>query len=140
MSEQAELNNKITDKFCWSNNEEEFYGYCDTLEEAQGEAIEFLESDWYEKGDEATYYIGRCVHPLDYIKSVRIIDVLIENMIERIYDEVGGDVEAIELSQESKQALNTLMMDFLYKNAKVNRWGVKDTYAMTHIIEGDKDE
>lgn len=131
--------NDITGKYCWSTNQEEYYGNCDTIEDAKGEAIDSLESDWYKKGEEAKYYISTCKHPLDFIRNNRCIYNLLENINEYIYEEVGGEDEAVTLTKEQIEELRENVISFLYNNGKVNRWGVDDdnTQTFTHIIVGE---
>lgn len=108
----------VTGKFCYSLDNEDYFGDFSTEGEAHEEA---------RKRANNIYWIAECVNPLDLIKNyIDIADNILDEFNLRLEDEVNCDEPAIMLTKEQKKILNITVFNFLYKNAELNTYSIKN--------------
>ena len=71
----------------------------------------------------ASFYIGQVAHPLDTVKPD--VNLLLENLDERIWDACGGDDQTISLSVDNTNELRKVIEEFLRDKAKFH-WYLMD--------------
>jgi hypothetical protein len=107
-------------KFCYSTDEEEFYGEFDSREEALAEA----------RGckDEGCVWTGVIKPAMSFLRRREdwIAEWTVERLDESLYDEIAADDCIIKLEPEKTKALGKLILDFLEQHASFSRWGVGD--------------
>lgn len=119
-------------KWCYSTNEEDYNGHCETEADAHGEAQDQIDEDGDE--DEARdYWVAKIVHPLDTI-SHDIGDDVMEMLIERIADGVAGDEAAIHMHKEQEVELGRIIVAYLREHASVQRYGIKDPVKHQYVV------
>ena len=111
-------------KWCYSTDEEEYAGHCETEADAHSEAQSQIDEDG-EEGEPHDYWVAKTVHPLDTI-SHDIGDDVIDMLTERIADEVAGDEPAIHMHKEQEIELGRIIMAYVREHASMQRYGIKD--------------
>jgi hypothetical protein len=107
-------------KYCYSTDEEEYYGEFDSREEALAEARNCK--------DEGMVWTGVVKPAVDYLRKwhkstgERIAEALDENLA----DYISGDEAIFDLAPEKCEELGKLITDFIEQHAVFNRWGVGD--------------
>lgn len=117
--------------WCYSTDEEEYNGHCETESDAHGEAQSQIDEDG-EEGESRDYWVAKIVHPLDCI-SQDVGDDIMEMINERVADEVGGDDTALDMAREHEAELGRIIMAFIRENASVQRYGIKDPVKHQHV-------
>lgn len=134
----AEQLNEFTGKWCYSIDGEGYRGSFATEQEAQGAAIDCLESDDGEDGDVVSFWIARCCHPLDVIDHDKRLlwtgDHILEQVDEWCADEVAADDWILDMTEEDKVALGKLVLDFIRSRAKVQYYGITDAVEHKHVL------
>lgn len=88
-----------------------------------------------ECGDGNTYFSGnkRIIPPSRLLDSQYLVDRLLEDMEEALYDEVGEVAEGnIIMSEASKNRLMDIISNYIESNVTVNAYGVDDIEEHTH--------
>jgi hypothetical protein len=130
-------------KFCHWVGDSESYSMSRGFNDAHNEAQQYL-WDNYEVGDEVEYCVAEVAHPVDTIDGVGgrlwVADHVIEYILERIHDEVGGDDEAIKFTNADRYALGDVLFMFFKQHGRVKRWGVKDGSIVTvkHVVGSER--
>ena len=130
----------ITGKFCYSLDQEQYHGQFDTQSAAAGTAISELENEFDpEPGEERSYWIAECCHPLDTIMHDRRLlwagESFLEHVDEWCGDEIAAEDNILDLSADDKIALGKLVFDFLRERASVNYYGIKNPVEHKHVIK-----
>lgn len=125
-----------TPEFCWSTNEESFYGCCASREEAMAEGRE----DAVEHCDQDVYWTGRVVPPAETIRGMAlwIGENALEMVNERYYDECGGEDDyAVVLNDGiTTKDLGSMIVEWLLQNAEITRYSVVD--VQEHEVDPDE--
>lgn len=127
--------NDITGKWCYSTDEEEYKGACDTESAAHGEAQDDIDTDGagLEDGDIHDYWVAQCVHPLDVIVQT-VGDDIMEMLVERMADEIAGDNVPLVLDKERELELGKMVIDFVRQHGTVQQYGIKTPMKHEYII------
>ena len=106
-------------KYCYSYDEEAYYGEEPTREAALAEAI----SD----ADEHTVcWIAECVPSHTMLRPNSIGDRVHEFISECLADQIGGDDDPCDMTGEQETTLGQVVIDWLLSNGCLTRYGVKD--------------
>jgi hypothetical protein len=124
------MNNPLG-KWCYSTDEEEYNGHCETEADANGEAQSQIDEDG-EDGELREFWVAKIVHPLDCISRDVGSDVF-DMLLERITDEVGGDDAALDMTTDEVNELGKVIMAYVREHASVQRYGVKDKVKRQYI-------
>jgi hypothetical protein len=119
-------------KWCYSTDEEDYKGHCETESAAHGEAQDDIDTDG-DLGESRDYWVAKIVHPLDCISQNVGCDVF-DMLLERIADEVGGDDSALDMTTDEVKELGKVIMAYVRKHASVQRYGIKDTVKQQYIV------
>jgi len=117
--------------WCYSTDEEEYAGHCETESDAHGEAQDDIDVDG-EPGEHRDYWIAKIVHPLDCIGQ-DIGSEVFDMLLESIADEVGGDDSALEMMTDEVHTLGVIIMAFIREHASVKRYGIKDSVKHQYV-------
>lgn len=110
--------------YCYSTNQEEFYGEFDTVEEAIAEG-----RDAFDDGDE-TVYVGEVVHAKEFLLSGKsIAENIIENIDENLSSEIYAEEAILTMEDTGLEGLGELILNYVKENADFHRWGVKNIKA-----------
>ncbi len=122
------------------NDEENFTGEFDTIEEAIESAKSEAEELDYEKGDTVTLYAGKNVYPFDVLENYDICCHILTRLDDVIYDEIPFDScdEFFTLDDDKQTELNSIIMSYIKKHAKYpNFFTVKNIIEHSYTVEGD---
>lgn len=115
---------KMSDRYCWSFNEEEFHGGEESREHALDAAIDAA-------ADEPEYikmvWTGRIMTPAEMVKPH--IHVLTETLVDRLNDEVGercGSYSCIEYKAGFIKSLASIISEKIVSGTTFNRFAVDD--------------
>lgn len=129
--------NDVTGKWCYSADGESYRGQFASEKEAQGAAIDYLDGDG-EEGDEVSFWIARCCHPLDVIDHDKRLLWTGERMLEQVdewcADEVASEDAIFSMTYEDHVALGKLVFDFIRSRAKVQYYGITDPVKHKHVL------
>lgn len=129
----------VTGKYCYSTDEESFHGRFTTAEDAHGQAQQDILDDTTEadNGQSRDYWIARCCHPLDCIKS-QIGDDIMDMLEQRMADEVAAEEECLSISKQDEIDLSNLVLDFIRARAVVQYYGVANFTKHAYVIGSDQ--
>jgi hypothetical protein len=116
--------------YCWSTDEEEFYGDCPSREAAIADAEDSIAGD-YEPGDITTIWTAE-IRPAMYFlrqREMRIGQYLIEQLDEWLIDDIAAEEVIIEMERDNCKTLGKSILDYLEEHASFNRYGVANTQA-----------
>jgi hypothetical protein len=121
------------------NDEENFKGEFDTIEEAiESAKIEAEESD-YEIGDTVTLYTGKNVYPFDVLADYDICYHLLERLDDVVYDAIHfDDGEFLTLPEDKQKELNSLILSYLKEHATYPKYfTVENITECEYTITGE---
>ena len=101
-------------EYAWSNDGEEYVGTFASREEAVAEL-----------GGHGGF-TGVVVGAYDACGECDIAEVIVDQVEDWLSDSVTSDDFIIEVTEEQKDALNSLVWQWFYKNVTPNRWTVTD--------------
>lgn len=119
-------------KWCYSTDEEEYNGHCETEGDAHGEAQCEIDEDGNDEGELRHYWVAKIVHPLDCINQ-RVGEDVFDMVIERIADNVGGDDPALDMTPEDVKELGRVIVAYVREHASVQRYGIKDPVKHQYV-------
>ena len=117
--------------WCYSTDEEEYNGQCETEGEAHSDAQSQIDEDG-DEGELRDYWVAKIVHPLDCISQSVGADVF-DMLLEQIADEVAGDEAALDMHKEQVDELGKIIMAFVREHASVQRYGIKDPVKHQYV-------
>lgn len=116
--------------YCYSTNEEDYRGKCDSVEQALAEVSDEMSGNL--DGD-YTVWIGEVDEAADHIeRRTGMAEDVIERLEESLHDEIGYDDTILEMSKERLAELDKIIRDFVVKHGTFNAYGVKN--AKEHTI------
>ena len=126
--------------YCWSTDEEEFYGDCPSREAALSEA----EADGLndpEPGETATVWTGEIRPALYFLRDreYRIGEQVVEQLDEWLIDDIASEDAIIDLAKDKQAELGKLILDYLEEHASFNRYGISKTQAHQITIPLEED-
>lgn len=112
-------------KYCYSLNNEDFFGQHDTPEDAIGASLDDAASE-REPGELVTVYVGQVVHPTYYLRKYHVwwTGQLLENLDAQVVDETGADDVVIDLPEDKREGLVDVIVKYLEEHATFHRYGV----------------
>ena len=122
--------------YCYSTNEEEYYGAFDTREEALAEATAELEGH-DEPGETRKVWTGVQRPAMHFLR--KITEHLGRDFAERIDEWLADNIAAEEEIVEVKDyaALGAALLDVLEQYAEFNRWAVHQVQEHEAIVPGE---
>ena len=122
--------------YCYSTNEEEYYGAFDTREEALAEATAELEGH-DEPGKTRKVWTGVQRPAMHFLR--KITEHLGRDFAERIDEWLADNIAAEEEIVEVKDyaALGAALLDMLEQLAQFNRWAVHQVQEHEVIVPGE---
>ena len=122
--------------YCYSTNEEEYYGAYDTREEALAEATAELEGH-DEPGETRKVWTGVQKPAMCFLR--KSAEHLGRDFAERIDEWLADNIAAEEEIVEVKDfaALGAALLDVLEQHATFNRWAVHEVQEHEAIVPGD---
>ena len=122
--------------YCYSTNEEEYYGAFDTREEALAEATAELEGH-DEPGETRKVWTGVQRPAMHFLR--KITEHLGRDFAERIDEWLADNIAAEEEIVEVKDyaALGAALLDVLEQHAEFNRWAVHQVQEHEAIVPGE---
>lgn len=128
------MSNNITGKWCYSINEENYYGQYDTEGEAHGDAHLALEGDDPIDGGMYQYWIAQCCSPLNHVRADRL-GSQIEDYVEMVMaDECAADDYILTMTKGDKEKLGQLVIDFIRENGSINYYSVENVTEHTYVV------
>ena len=127
-------------KWCCSIDEETFNETFDTETKAHIHAKEELDDaiSEHQNGDEFSYWIGQCCHPLDKLtsqfKDGSITLRLVDQIDEWLYDIISADEQILFIDEESSKELGIMIYNFLKEKATFSIYAVENLTEHTHVI------
>lgn len=121
-----------TPQWCYSTNEEEYYGRCASRDEALTELAATLEGHLIDNAQcVMTGWIGRCKEAFGMLrKSWHEAEYVVERANEFLADNIGGDEDPIDLDKKYHNALDATIIAFLEQHVTHTRYGVDDAEAV----------
>jgi hypothetical protein len=120
-------------KWCWGPFDGESYeGDFDHEWQAHDAARDYAGNS----AEPFTYEVAQKTHPLNLVTDNQIdrgIELMLEQIDQSCFDEVGGDDQILELPNDDGNVLIEYVRTFLLERAKVSRWGVKNVKQHTVI-------
>ena len=101
-------------EYAWSLCGEEYHDRLDTREAAIAEL------------DGSGGFTGRVVDAYDACGECDIAEVIVDQVESWLSDSVPSDDFIIDVTEEQKDALNSIVWEWFYKNVSPNRWTVTD--------------
>jgi len=123
-------------RYCYSTNEEEYYGDFATREDALAEATAELQgSD--EPGETRSVWTGLQKPAMHFLR--KSTEYLGRDFAERIDEWLADNIAAEEEIVEVKDyaALGSALLDVLEKHATFNRWAVHEVQEHEAIVPGE---
>lgn len=122
--------------YCYSTNEEEYYGAFDTREEALAEATAELEG-CDEPGETRRVWTGVQRSAMHFLR--KSTEHLGRDFAERIDEWLADNIVADDSIVEVKDypALGAALLDALEKHATFNRWAVHQVQEHEAIVPGE---
>ena len=104
-------------KYCYSRDEETFYGDFSTFEEAAAEL------------DGEGGFVGEVIPATEYLTE-KVGKGFAQGVVERadefLYDELGGDDATITMDEATMEEFGKVIRDFLVAHGDFHRYGVKN--------------
>lgn len=118
-------------RWCWSIDQEEYF---DAAGEAQAhaEAIDRLESDALEEGEERAYWIARQKPAEAYLALRGLGESIADRLGELLEDDIGGEDPAVQLSADDQTDLGALVVAFVRARGGFVRWGIAQETVTEH--------
>jgi hypothetical protein len=117
-------------KYAYSLNEEDFHGEFDSREAAVAEAKEECEHDGY---GQSAVWTGRIVKGADLLRAGYRPHSLGESAIARADEILENDISAddyiITATDEQKEELGRIIVEWICTHCEFHRWGVQDVQA-----------
>lgn len=126
-------------KYSYSLDGERYNGQFDTEEEALAEVGQEAE-DECEPGDERIVYTATIAPATDFLRKNNALWIgeRIEEDIEcNLNDDIGWDDRIVELTNEQREELGKLVIEWMCTHAHFNCWGVVDVKEHRIRIGGD---
>lgn len=129
-------------KYAYSLDEERYHGQFDTVEEALAEAGQDAEYDALEEGAHTrTVWIGEVTEASEFLHKrnpVWVADDILERAEEYLSDNIGWDDRIIDLSEDQRKELGTLVTDWLCSKANFMAYGIRNAKEHTVQVEAAK--
>jgi hypothetical protein len=109
-------------EYCYSTNEEDFFGKFDSREDAAAEAFS-------DDAEQELVFTAEIVHAktfLDGMNSGYMAESVIEQIDEHLHENIGGDEANISLGRDAEKELGELIIAFVKEHGDFHRWGVKN--------------
>lgn len=118
-------------RWCWSIDQEE---YVDAESEAQahGDAIDRIESDALEEGEERAYWIARQKPAEAYLALRWLGESIADRLGELLEDDIGGEDPAVQLSADDQTDLGALVVAFVRARGGFVRFGIAQESIVEH--------
>lgn len=122
--------------YCYSTNEEEYYGAFDTREEALAEATAELEGH-DEPGETRKVWTGVQKPAMHFLRksTEHLGRDFAERIDEWLADNIAAEEEIVEVKDYA--ALGAALLDVLEKHATFNRWAVHEVQEHEAIVPGE---
>ena len=122
--------------YCYSTNEEEYYGAFDTREEALAEATAELEGH-DEPGETRKVWTGVQRPAMHFLRksTEHLGRDFAERIDEWLADNIAAEEEIVEVKDYA--ALGAALLDVLEQHAKFNRWAVHQVQEHEAIVPGE---
>lgn len=117
-------------KWCWSIDEENYYGYFDTEAEAIADVKTGFEGN---KGNCYKYVIGKTCNPLDVISANWVGELITEQVDCLMIDNCGVEDCVLEMSKEDNIALGELIIKFIRENGNILHDWIDDVRECTYV-------
>lgn len=118
-------------RWCWSIDQEE---YVDAESEAQahGDAIDRIESDALEEGEERAYWIARQKPAEAYLALRWLGESIADRLGELLEYDIGGEDPAVQLSADDQTDLGALVVAFVRARGGFVRFGIAQESIEEH--------
>lgn len=125
--------------YCYSTDEEEYFGVYDTREEALAEATADLEGA-DEPGETRKVWTGVQRHAMYFLRksAERLGRDFAERIEEWLVDNIAAEGEIVEVKDYF--ALGSALLNMLEQHATFNRWAVHQVQEHEAIVPGNSDD
>ena len=118
-------------RWCWSIDQEEYFD-ADTEAQAHGDAIDRLESDALEEGEQRAYWIARQKPAEAYLALRWLGESIADRLGEMLEDDIGGEDPAVQLSADDQTDLGALVVAFVRARGGFLRFGIAQQSITEH--------
>lgn len=118
-------------RWCWSIDQEEYFD-ADTEAQAHGNAIDRLESDALEEGEERAYWVARQKPAEAYLALRWLGESIADRLDELLEDDIGGEYPVVQLSADDQTDLGALVVAFVRARGGFVRWGIAQETVTEH--------
>jgi hypothetical protein len=118
-------------RWCWSIDQEEYFD-AETEAAAHGDAIDRLESDALEAGEERAYWIARQKPAEAYVAVCWLGESIADRLVELLEDDIGGDDPPVQLSADDQSDLGALVLAFVRLRGGFVRFGIAQESITEH--------
>ncbi len=134
------MSESVEKKYCYSLNEENYYGQYDSVEEAISSAIEDLadEDHDYSEGENREIFIGvaePCSELLRRLQHWRLADLVIEHLEDVLCDEIAADDHIITPpAPDVMKELGNDIMELVLKRVSFSSYNVKQISKIELVL------
>jgi len=121
-------------QWCYSVNEENYYGSHDTEAEAHGEAQQHLHYDM-EVGDTAEYWVAKVKAAEEFLTAQWVGQSIADSMEDWLADEIGWDDRLVELSATEAIELGQMVISYIRKVDGFRAYGIAEPQKHTYTKE-----
>lgn len=117
-------------RWCWSVDQEEYFG-AESEAQAHGDAMDRIECDALEEGEERAYWIAR-QRPAEDCLSLRCFgEDIVEHLAERL-EEIAVYSDAVKLSTDDMTDLAALVVTFVRLRDGFKTFGIAQESITEH--------
>lgn len=117
--------------WCWSIDQECYYD-AESEGQAHGAALDRIESEALEEGEERAYWIARQKPAEAYLALRWLGESIVDRLVELLEDDIGGDDPPVQLSADDQSDLGALVLAFVRLRGGFVRFGIAQETVTEH--------